>query len=69
MTEYWIMRIVPREDVRSGRVSISDVQLVNGDLVIPIDVEKDQEVAMTRAAAEHARTGAAHKVVMNTDID
>lgn len=70
MIEYWIMRIVPRDDVRSGRVKIGEggVQYVNGDFVIPIDVEADQETAKNRAIAEHARTGVPHKVVMSADV-
>jgi hypothetical protein len=69
--EYWIMRLVPREDIRSGLVEIggaSGVQFVNGDYVIPIDVESDQEVAMRRALEEHAKTGVPHKVVMSADV-
>lgn len=49
-------------------------QLVNGDVVEPIecyedaDEERAQSRASERATAEHARTGCVHKVVANIDL-
>lgn len=49
-------------------------QLVNGDIVEPIechedaDEERAQRRAADRAIEEHARTGCVHKVVMNMDL-
>lgn len=82
MIEVWVMRVVRKADdpsrwmtsVRLG-VATGAYQVVNGDVVEPIecfedaDVERAQRLAQERAVAEHTRTGCVHKVVMNADIN
>lgn len=42
-------------------------QRVNGDLVEPMEVFRDQDAAMVDAQKRHAATGQVHKVVMSAD--
>jgi len=43
-------------------------QVVNGDIVEPIEMFRSQERASNKAVREHQRTGCPHKVVMNAEI-
>jgi hypothetical protein len=78
MIEWWVMRIVrSREQLSEGvvpadvaaAVARGDLQVVNGEIVEPIEVyDDDQEAALIRAQRETTRTGQPCKVVMNAEI-
>jgi hypothetical protein len=75
--EYWVMRIVrAKESIGPEGITVAewkaykrgDLQMVNGDLVEPIEEYDDQHDAEARALHEHGRTGNPHKVVLNAEI-
>jgi hypothetical protein len=79
--EYWVMKVIATkaEVERFERAEAAgpwvlallrgEVFHVNGEIVEPIEVyDNDQESAITRSMAEHARTGRTHKVVLNAEL-
>lgn len=71
--EFWVMRIVANDDGSALDVwealQRGDVQMVNGDIVEPIEMYRDERAAEMRAVRETRRTGHPHKVVLNADLD
>ena len=80
--EVWVMRVVtavgPGMMTSVGEaVARGDCQVVNGDVVEPVecievppggDLERAQRRAHELATAAHARTGHVHKVVLSADL-
>lgn len=72
--EWWVLRIVATKDqlctpAMAKKISDGTYQVVNGDVVEPIDCCDSQDEAMRTLNRETARTGQPHKVTMNADLD